>query len=98
MSAEVVFDVVRRAIDARIFPAAAAAAGPGGGFFFSEVFGTLTFDEDSKPATHDVEFDLASLTKPIATTSAVLQLVDDGGLRLDARVGDFFAEWRGRDR
>src|SRR5207249_8286406 len=83
---------------ARICPAAAAAAGPGGGFFFSEVFGTLTFDEDSKPATHDVEFDLASLTKPIATTSAVLQLVDDGGLRLDARVGDFCAEWRGRDR
>ena len=98
MSADVVFDVIRRAIDARIFPAAAAAAGPGGGFFFSEVFGTLTFDEDSKPATHDVEFDLASLTKPIATTGAVLQLVDDGGLRLDARVADFFAEWRGRDR
>src|SRR5437899_6365257 len=98
MSADLISDVIRRAIAARIFPAAAAAAGPSGGFFFSEVFGALTFDEDSKAAAHDVEFDLASITKPIATTSVVMQLVDNGRLRLDAPVADFFPGWRGRDR
>jgi CubicO group peptidase (beta-lactamase class C family) len=98
MGADLVVDVIRRAIDARVFPAAAVAAGPGSGFFFREVFGTLTFEEDSKAASHDVAFDLASLTKPIATTSIILQLVNEGRLRLDARVADFFSEWRGRDR
>jgi CubicO group peptidase (beta-lactamase class C family) len=98
MNADRVFDVIRRAIAARIFPAAAAAAGPSGGVFFSDVFGTLTFDEHSKPAPREIEFDLASLTKPIATTSVVLQLVDDGRLRLDSLVAEFFDEWRGGDR
>src|SRR5262249_4665992 len=98
MGADVVFDIIRRAIEARVFPAAAAAAGPAGGFFFSQVFGTLTFDADSNAASHAVAFDLASLTKPIATTSIVLQLVNEGRLRLDTRVADFFSEWRGRDR
>ncbi len=47
------------------------------------------------PMTRETIFDLASLTKPIATTTAVLQLVRDGSIRLDDRVVDFlplFAE------
>jgi CubicO group peptidase (beta-lactamase class C family) len=91
-------DVIRRAIDARIFPAAAAEAGFGSGIMLSETFGRMTFDPESAQTTFDTAFDLASLTKPIVTTSLVMQLVGEGRLRLDQRVAEFFPEWRGADR
>jgi CubicO group peptidase (beta-lactamase class C family) len=91
-------DVIRRAITARIFPAAAAEVGLSGGVILSETFGTMTFDPESPKTTRDTAFDLASLTKPIVATSIAMQLVDTGRLRLDDRLGEFFAEWRGEDR
>src|SRR5262245_30768739 len=51
------------------------------------------------PMTRETIFDLASLTKPIATTSALLWLVDEGSVDLDAPVAKVlpaFAE-RGKD-
>ncbi|MCU1383404.1 MAG: hypothetical protein JWL71_2101 [Acidobacteria bacterium] len=90
--------VLERAIEARVFPAAAFEVGPADGFITSEVLGTLTFDEDARPASGDTIFDLASLTKPIATTSIVMSLVRRGALTLDAPVADFVEEWRGADR
>jgi CubicO group peptidase (beta-lactamase class C family) len=90
--------VIAEAIDARVFPAAAFEVGRSGGFITSEVLGTVTFDADAAPATHETIFDLASLTKPIATTTMAMELVRTGALTLDARVADFFEEWRGADR
>src|SRR5438132_14269594 len=60
--------------------------------------GTLTFEPGAPPMSLDTPFDLASLTKPIATTTASMDLVRSGALRLDALVADFFTDWRGRDR
>ncbi len=46
----------------------------------------------------DTFFDLASLTKPIATASVVMRLVADGRLALDNPISAFFSEWTGHDR
>lgn len=43
-------------------------------------------------------FDLASLTKVIATTASVLQLVDAGKLALDEPVGTYLEEFRRKDK
>ena len=86
------------AVAARTFPAAAVDVGTSTTTLWQEALGALTFDETSPPATIRTPFDLASLTKPIATTSVVMQLVHDGRLRLDEPVASFFAEWRGADR
>ena len=59
--------------------------------------GTLTFDADRRRDA-DTPFDLASLTKVIATTTVVMELVDDGRAALDEPCRAFFAEWRGADR
>ena len=48
--------------------------------------------------TADTVYDLASLTKVIATTSRAMQALDAGALALDARVADHLASWRGADR
>src|SRR5262249_18069468 len=46
----------------------------------------------------DTPFDLASLTKVVATTTVVMELVRTGALRLEDRASGFFKEWRGVDR
>jgi CubicO group peptidase (beta-lactamase class C family) len=90
--------IVEGAIAARVFPAATVEVGSSAGTLWTDPFGTLTFEAASAPTTLDTPFDLASLTKPLATTTAVMDGVRTGALRLDARVGEFFEEWRGRDR
>jgi len=71
-----------------VFPAATAEAGSSAGPIWSEAFGTDL----------DTPFDLASLTKVIATTTVVMELVRTSAVRLEDRVSDFFDEWRGVDR
>jgi CubicO group peptidase (beta-lactamase class C family) len=90
--------VVQDAAGARVFPAAAIEVGGSGGALWSEAFGTLTFDAGSAPASVGTPFDLASLTKVIATTSIVMELVRTGALRLEEPVAALFEDWRGVDR
>jgi len=47
--------------------------------------------------TRDTIFDVASLTKPFATTLAVMRLVETGDIRLDEPVGRYLKEFRRRD-
>ena len=90
--------VIARAIDARTFPAAAMEVGSAAGKIWSDTIGTLTFDRGAAPATESTIFDLASLTKAIATTTVMMELVRTGAVSLDARVAEFFIDWRGDDR
>ena len=50
------------------------------------------------PMTRDTIFDLASLTKPIATTTAIMLLVDEGALQLDDPVAKVLPTFAERDK
>ncbi len=50
------------------------------------------------PMTTETIFDLASLTKPIATTTAILLLVHDGAVDLDAPVSKYLPVFSERDK
>ena len=80
------------------FPAAAVEAGGSAGVLWARSFGRLTFDADAPAALDDTIFDLASLTKPLATGSAAMEMLRTGALALDAPVFGFFDEWRGIER
>jgi len=90
--------VVERGITGRIFPAATLDVGASSESLWHGAFGTLTFDRASAPTILDTPFDLASLTKVIATTTILMELVRTGRVRLDERVSACFEEWRGADR
>jgi CubicO group peptidase (beta-lactamase class C family) len=90
--------LLERAVRDRVFPAAVAELGSAEGVLWHDRFGTLTFDENAPAAHQDTVFDLASLTKPIVTTSLMMQLVAADQLDLREPVATFFAEWRGVDR
>src|ERR1700730_17806606 len=90
--------LLARSVRDRIFPAAVAEVGWSGGGVWHEAFGPLTFDEAAQAAGEDTLFDLASLTKPIATTSVVMQLAATGALDIGEKVAACFTDWRGADR
>ena len=87
-----------RAIDANEIPGAVVCAGLRRDGQWREhwsVRGHAVLQPERLPMRRDTLFDLASLTKPIATATAVLLLVDAGAIELDAPVSTYlppFAE------
>jgi serine-type D-Ala-D-Ala carboxypeptidase len=90
--------VLQRAIDEQAFPAAVVEVGTASALLWREAFGRLTFASDAPATREDTIFDLASLTKVMATTPLVMQQVERGALALDDRVGRYIAQWTGADR
>jgi CubicO group peptidase (beta-lactamase class C family) len=54
---------------------------------YARAFGRRAVEPRDEPMTRDTAFDLASLTKPVATATSVMILVERGELRLDDRLG-----------
>jgi CubicO group peptidase (beta-lactamase class C family) len=86
--------ILQQAIAERAFPAAAVEVGSGLQPIWRETFGRLTFAPDSAPTTADTVFDLASLTKVLATTTLVMRQVERGVLSLDDPVTRHLPAWR----
>jgi CubicO group peptidase (beta-lactamase class C family) len=91
-------DVVQRGVDERAFPAAVVEVGTRGEVLWQQAFGRLDYDPDTVPADTGTIFDLASLTKVMATTSLVMRLVERGTLELNHPIRKWIPEWRGKDR
>jgi CubicO group peptidase (beta-lactamase class C family) len=89
--------VLSEARAARVFPSAVAEAGSSAEAMWLDALGTRTFD-DKAPIDLQTLYDLASLTKVVATVTAIMQLVGTAALSLDDPVARFFDEWRGADR
>ena len=89
---------LRDAVAAGVFPGAVAAAGTADGPVWSCAAGHLTFDPESPAVSTETVFDLASLTKVMATTTIAMRQVDAGMTPLDLPVADALTDWRGDDR
>jgi CubicO group peptidase (beta-lactamase class C family) len=90
--------VIQSGLDARAFPAASIEVGRVSGPIWQESFGRLTYAAGATPAGPSTIFDLASLTKVIATTSIAMRLVSDGRIDLDSPVGRFVPSFASGDR
>lgn len=77
------------AIERGVMPGATVRVRQGSEVRFEGCFGARQLTPPS-PMRLDTVFDLSSLTKPLATTFAVMLLVRDGKLKLDDRVTRFF--------
>ena len=75
-------------VERRAFPGGVLAVGDADGLIHLHPFGRLTYDEDAPPVTAATIYDLASLTKVVATTTMAMILVDEGRLDLDQPVRD----------
>ncbi|HEX4952405.1 MAG TPA: glycoside hydrolase family 3 N-terminal domain-containing protein [Thermoanaerobaculia bacterium] len=87
--------VIERALAEHAFPGAVVAVGRRGKLVHLAAFGRQTYEPEAPAVTPDTIYDLASLTKVIATTTMAMMLVDEGRLSLDKRVVDFLPRFRG---
>jgi CubicO group peptidase (beta-lactamase class C family) len=90
--------LLRDGVAARAFPSAIVEVGRQHEVLWQEAFGRVTYDADAPVADTDTLFDLASLTKVIATATLTMRLIDRGALSLSDRVGRWLSGWRGDDR
>jgi CubicO group peptidase (beta-lactamase class C family) len=88
------FEEVEREMDAaverRVFPGAVLLVREGTRVFYHRAFGHRSIEPEVTPMTEDTIFDVASLTKPFATSIAMMLLVKEGKIALDDRVTRFF--------
>ena len=70
--------------------------GRGDEILLHRAYGSRRLVPKPAPMTADTIFDIASLTKPLGTTLAVMSLVDRGAIALDAPLGRYLKEFRGR--
>jgi CubicO group peptidase (beta-lactamase class C family) len=75
--------LVETQIQAGRIPGAVVLVGAHGRAVYRAVFGSRSLEPAREPLAADDIFDLASLTKVVATTTAVMQLVEAGRLDLD---------------
>jgi serine-type D-Ala-D-Ala carboxypeptidase len=90
--------VIERGLADRAFPAAVVNVGGIEGARWRQAFGRLSYADAAPPCHLGTMFDLASLTKVIATTSMAMQQVAAGRLALDTRVAEVMAGWNAADR
>src|SRR5262245_59257522 len=63
------FDTLKQAIEERVFPCASVAVTHSGRLVISKALGRFTYDANSPEVKPETVFDLASVSKVIATTS-----------------------------
>ncbi len=76
-----------------VFPGAQLLVVKDNRVVFDSCFGRFTYDPHSPAVDDSTIYDLASLTKVIATTTATMRLYDEGMIDLDAPVGHYLQQF-----
>ena len=85
--------LVEAAIARHELPGAVILAGRGDQVAYVRAIGRRALDPSPEPMTTDTLFDMASLTKVVATTTSVMQLVEQGRIRLSDTVTHFIPDF-----
>ena len=89
--------VIREGVT-RAYPGAVVEVGSHDRVLWEEAFGITSHDTQAPQATLDTVFDLASLTKVLATTALTMMATEQSRLDLDAAASKRLPEWQGHDR
>jgi CubicO group peptidase (beta-lactamase class C family) len=90
--------IVAEAVVRKDFPGAVLLVAHNGKVVYRKAFGMSQLVPERRPLTADMIFDLASVTKPVATATAVMLLVERGNIRLWDKVRVYvpeFSAWYG---
>ena len=85
--------IIKDAIHDGEVPGAVLLIGHSGQVVYRKAFGSRSVEPRHEPMTLDTVFDLASLTKVVATTIAVMQLVEKGEIRTNDPVAKYVPEF-----
>ncbi len=85
------------AVKGRAFPGAAAAVVHGGETILLAGVGRFTYEQNATAVSGSTVYDLASVSKALATTTMVAMLFERGRLSLDSPLIEFFPEFAAGD-
>ncbi|NQU14506.1 MAG: serine hydrolase [Desulfobacteraceae bacterium] len=75
--------LLREGVHGGVYPGAVLLVAQAGEIAFLKAIGYLSLRPKTAAMQKETIFDLASLTKPLATTLAIMKLLDDGIIKLD---------------
>lgn len=92
--------LVHQALDEAKMPGCVVAVGRSGKLVWRKAYGMRQLEPEPVPMTVETVFDMASLTKPMATATSIMILLDRGQLRLRDRVTTYIPEFgeNGKDK
>jgi len=90
------WNIIENAIDEKLFPGAQVIVIKDSEILAEEYFGNLTFDINSSKVNSETIYDVASLTKVVATTPVVMKLIKKKYLNLNHEIYQFYPEFRGK--
>jgi beta-glucosidase-like glycosyl hydrolase/CubicO group peptidase (beta-lactamase class C family) len=93
-----VVGLLEEAVASKAFPGGVVVVGRRGKLVLERPFGRLTYERNAPEVTKDTIYDLASVTKVVATTTVAMVLYERGELVLEKPVRDYIPEFRGRDK
>ncbi len=82
-------DAFKEAVANGVFPGAVVLVGREDEIVFERSYGLRSLLPEKNPMEPDTIFDLASLTKPLATTTTIMLLAKEKKIRLDDQVTRF---------
>jgi uncharacterized protein YbbC (DUF1343 family)/CubicO group peptidase (beta-lactamase class C family) len=85
--------LVEAEIDAKNLPGCVVAIGRTGGIGMLKAYGRRQIEPSEEAMTVDTVFDMASLTKPIATATSIMILVERGQVRLRNPVAEYLPQF-----
>src|SRR5215510_7017479 len=90
--------VIQASIEKQELPGAVVLVGRHGRVVWRKAYGARAVEPQRERMTADTIFDLASLTKIVATTTSIMILIERGEVRLADSVVKFIPEMKGDDR
>jgi CubicO group peptidase (beta-lactamase class C family) len=81
--------IIKEAIARKDFPGAVVLVGRKGKTVFRQAYGESQFVPQKRPMDAEMIFDLASITKPVATATSIMILAEQGRISLDEKVKEY---------
>src|SRR5881394_3784780 len=90
--------VIQASIEKKELPGAVVLVGRHGKVVWRKAYGARAVEPQREAMTTDTIFDLASLTKVVATTTSIMILIEEGKVRLSDPLVQFIPEMKGEGR
>ena len=90
-------EIIEEMIEQKAAPGCQITVVKNGSIVYNEAFGYLTYDSIT-PVNENILYDVASLTKVMSTTLALMHLEERGAIRLDDTLGTYLPIYRGSNK
>ncbi|TPV33464.1 beta-N-acetylglucosaminidase [Paucihalobacter ruber] len=87
----------QRAVDQKMTPGIQLVIARKGKVFYNKTFGYHTYDK-KRPVKDTDLFDIASITKIVATTPLIMELHEQGVINLDTKLQEILPEYKGSNK